>query len=84
MTHLIRSLFIAALALPVLALWLSAGASVAEANGQTVSILETTQGAYHVDVRVSPPSPRVGSLHMSICAVDSRRRRAGNGRLCQR
>ncbi len=64
--HIIRYIFIAGLAFPVLALWITIDASVAEANGQTVSILETTQGAYQVDVRVSPPSPRVGSLHMSI------------------
>ena len=64
---LIRSLFIAALALPVVvALWLSVNLSAAQANGQTVSILDTTQGPYRVNVRVSPPSPRVGSLHMSI------------------
>ena len=67
MKPLIRSLFIAALALPVVvALWLSVNLSAAQANGQTVSILDTTQGPYRVNVRVSPPSPRVGSLHMSI------------------
>ena len=66
MSHSIRSIFIAGLALPALALWITAGASVAEANGQTVSILETDQGPYSIDVRVSPPSPRVGSLHLSI------------------
>ena len=66
MTQLIRFIFTAGLALPALALWLGAVASVAEANGQTTSILETTQGPYQVDVRISPPNPRVGSLHMSI------------------
>ena len=65
--HLIRPLSTAVLALPlVVALWLSVNLSIAQANGQTVSILDTTQGPYRVDVRVSPPSPRVGSLHMSI------------------
>ncbi len=66
MTQLIRFFFTAGLALPVLALWLSIVASVAEANGRTTSILETTQGPYRIDVRVSPPNPRVGSLHMSV------------------
>ena len=65
-TQLIRFLLTAGLALPVLALWLAVTADFAEANGRTVSILETTQGPYRIDVRVSPPSPRVGSLHMSI------------------
>ena len=54
------------LALPVLALWLAAPEAPASANGQTVSILDTTQGPYRVEVRVSPPTPRVGSLHMSV------------------
>ena len=66
MSNLIRSIFVAGLAIPALALWTTIDASVAEANGQTVSILETTQGPYTIDVRVSPPSPRVGSLHLSI------------------
>ena len=65
-TQLIRFLFTAGLALPVLALWLAVTADFAEANGRTVSILETKQGPYRIDVRVSPPSPRVGSLHVSI------------------
>ena len=49
-----------------MALWLAAPESPAEANGQTVSILDTVQGPYRVQVRVSPPTPRVGSLHMSV------------------
>lgn len=66
MSHLIRSTFIAGLALSALALWVTVDADLAEANGQTVSILETTQGPYNIDVRVSPPNPRVGNLHLSI------------------
>ena len=66
MSHLIGSTFIAGLALSALAFWITVDADLAEANGQTVSILETTRGPYDIGVRVSPPSPRVGSLHLSI------------------
>ena len=54
------------LILPMMALWLAALAAPAGANGQTVSILDTTQGPYRVQVRVSPPTPRIGSLHVSV------------------
>ena len=54
------------LILPVMALWLAALEAPASANGQTVSILDTIEGPYRVQVRVSPPTPRVGSLHMSV------------------
>ena len=54
------------LILPMMALWLAALEAPAGANGQTVSILDTTEGPYRVQVRVSPPTPRVGSLHMSV------------------
>ena len=54
------------LGLPIIALWLAAPETQASANGQTVSILDTVQGPYRVQVRVSPPTPRVGSLHMSV------------------
>ena len=69
MSHLIRSILIAGLALSSLAPWMTIEPPVAEANGQTVSILETSQGPYGIDVRISPPNPRVGSLHLSIVLV---------------
>ncbi len=47
-------------------MWLAAPEVPAGANGQTVSIFDTVQGPYRVEVRVSPPTPRVGSLHMSV------------------
>lgn len=61
-----KAVSIAMVTLPVLALWLNTGGHSVEANGQTVPILETTQGLYRVEVRISPATPRVGSLHMVI------------------
>ena len=61
-----KSAFAFLIALPVVAAWIVAPASPAGANGQTVSILDTTQGPYRVQIRVSPPTPRVGTLHMSV------------------
>ena len=54
------------LTLPVMVLWLAVKDTPAEANGQTVTILDTAHGPYRVELRVSPPTPRVGSLHMSV------------------
>ena len=54
------------LTLPLMALWLAVKDTPVEANGQTVTVLDTTHGPYRVEVRVSPPTPRVGNLHMSV------------------
>ena len=54
------------LALPVVALRLAAPGAPASANGQTVAILDTTEGPYRVEVRIAPPTPRVGNLHVSV------------------
>ena len=54
------------LALPIVALRLAAPAAPVSANGQTVAILDTEQGPYRVEVRVAPPTPRVGNLHVSV------------------
>ena len=61
-----KAMSTAIIGLPVRTLWLSAIGSSVQANGQSVPILETTQGPYRVEVRVSPPTPRVGNLHMVI------------------
>ena len=61
-----RAVIALTFALPVVALWAAVIDSPASANGQTVSIFDTVQGPYRVEVRVSPPTPRVGSLHMSV------------------
>ena len=63
--------FALALILPVMAVRAAVFEAPASANGQTVSIFETTQGPYRVEVRVSPPTPRVGSLHMSVVLQSS-------------
>ena len=55
-----------ALSLSVLGLWAAVLDAPASANGQTVSIFDTVEGPYRVEVRVSPPTPRVGNLHMSV------------------
>ncbi|MQF48766.1 hypothetical protein FIM08_02545 [SAR202 cluster bacterium AC-647-N09_OGT_505m] len=41
-------------------------ASLAEANGRTIPILELIHGPYVVEVRVSQATPRVGNLHATI------------------
>jgi hypothetical protein len=36
------------------------------ANGRTVPVMEITEGPYRVEVRISPPTPRVGNLHLTL------------------
>jgi hypothetical protein len=64
--HLRSAIFSVVIVLPILIFWINHDEHPASANGQTVPILEITQEPYYIEVRVSPPTPRVGSLHVAI------------------
>ena len=66
MPFLRDALPVVVLALLVSSLWLGIGTLSVAANGRTVPVMEITEGPYRVEVRISPPTPRVGNLHLTL------------------